>query len=397
MTNLTNLTFLWRENYIGYLWASNVTAKAYFLDSGFLIYEHGVLSAYATSQELDAASNLTSKLFDNPQEILKLEKNFQNIRGKIKKLKPRFFDKKIRKISDKDLYGLFMTLIEGLKDYICTYRWTEPHYIEKIEQTAFNLISGKISEKESVEKVIAKILSGENKKIYAKYKLNDQMIKMLRLLNEIAKMRFEAKKINALFVSLSEKILREAARRTYFAVSQISQFSLQELKDLLLRGSEPNIKRINKRQKEYALEINVLNNSKVEELSEIRTKELIKYDRRQDELDSFKGLTVYPGIISGTVRVVPTMSGAKEYKEFIKTLKHTNVIVAPMTVPELASVFSKVAAVITDEGGLMSHAALVAREKKVPCIIGTRIATRALRDGDVVTVDANNGVVTKHL
>lgn len=44
---------------------------------------------------------------------------------------------------------------------------------------------------------------------------------------------------------------------------------------------------------------------------------------------------------------------------------------------------------------LWSHAALVAREKQVPCIIGTRIATRALKDGDIIKVDADNGLITK--
>jgi len=55
----------------------------------------------------------------------------------------------------------------------------------------------------------------------------------------------------------------------------------------------------------------------------------------------------------------------------------------------------KATAIITDEGGLMCHAAIVSREIKVPCIIGTRNATQVLRDGDLVEIDADNGVVRK--
>jgi pyruvate,water dikinase len=53
----------------------------------------------------------------------------------------------------------------------------------------------------------------------------------------------------------------------------------------------------------------------------------------------------------------------------------------------------KAAAIITDEGGINSHAAIISRELKKPCIIGTKIATQVLKDGDFVEIDANRGVV----
>jgi len=55
----------------------------------------------------------------------------------------------------------------------------------------------------------------------------------------------------------------------------------------------------------------------------------------------------------------------------------------------------KAVAFVTDEGGITCHAAIISREMKKPCIIGTKIATRALKDGDLVEVDANKGVVRK--
>ena len=54
----------------------------------------------------------------------------------------------------------------------------------------------------------------------------------------------------------------------------------------------------------------------------------------------------------------------------------------------------KAAAFVTDEGGIICHAAIIAREMKKPCIIGTKIATEVLKDGDLVEVNANHGVVT---
>jgi len=53
----------------------------------------------------------------------------------------------------------------------------------------------------------------------------------------------------------------------------------------------------------------------------------------------------------------------------------------------------KASAIVTDEGGLLSHAAITSRELNKPCIIGTKVATKVLRDGDLIEVDANKGLV----
>ena len=64
-----------------------------------------------------------------------------------------------------------------------------------------------------------------------------------------------------------------------------------------------------------------------------------------------------------------------------------------MTRPEFVPLLKQASAIITDEGGITSHAAIVSRELKIPCIIGTKVATKVLKDGDKVEVNANHGVV----
>ena len=66
-----------------------------------------------------------------------------------------------------------------------------------------------------------------------------------------------------------------------------------------------------------------------------------------------------------------------------------------MTRPDFMPLMRKAKAVITDEGGITCHAAIVSRELGIPCIIGTKIATKVLKDGDMVEVDANKGIVRK--
>ena len=70
-------------------------------------------------------------------------------------------------------------------------------------------------------------------------------------------------------------------------------------------------------------------------------------------------------------------------------------MVATMTFPNFIPAMEKAAAFVTDEGGILCHAAIVAREMKKPCIIGTKIATQVLKDGELVEVDANKGIVRK--
>ncbi len=64
-----------------------------------------------------------------------------------------------------------------------------------------------------------------------------------------------------------------------------------------------------------------------------------------------------------------------------------------MTTPDYVTAMNKAIGFITDEGGVTCHAAIIAREMKKPCIIGTKNATQILKDGDLVEVDTDNGIV----
>ncbi|MCA9351839.1 hypothetical protein KC866_00400 [Patescibacteria group bacterium] len=92
--------------------------------------------------------------------------------------------------------------------------------------------------------------------------------------------------------------------------------------------------------------------------------------------------------VTGIVRVIKNLTQISQFKS-------GEILVTEMTNPNCVPIMKKATAIITDEGGLMCHAAIVSREIKVPCIIGTRNATQVLRDGDLVEIDADNGVVRK--
>jgi phosphohistidine swiveling domain-containing protein len=99
-----------------------------------------------------------------------------------------------------------------------------------------------------------------------------------------------------------------------------------------------------------------------------------------------KGSIAMKGKAKGRVKIVFDFSKSKK-------VKIGDILVAPMTTPDFISAMKRASAFITDEGGITCHAAIVAREMKKPCIIGTKIATKVLHDGDLVEVDANKGEV----
>ena len=99
-----------------------------------------------------------------------------------------------------------------------------------------------------------------------------------------------------------------------------------------------------------------------------------------------KGAIAYKGVVRGTVKIVKTVAE-------IDKVEAGDILVTQMTFPSFISAMIRAAAFVTDEGGITCHAAIVAREMHKPCIIGTKIATQVLKDGDLVEVDAERGVV----
>lgn len=102
-----------------------------------------------------------------------------------------------------------------------------------------------------------------------------------------------------------------------------------------------------------------------------------------------KGQSGSSGKARGRVKIVCNLALEKE------KFKPGDILVTGMTRPEFVGLMRKAKAIITDEGGVTCHAAIISRELKIPCVIGTKIATQVLRDGDKVEVDADRGVVTK--
>ncbi|MDD9953375.1 MAG: PEP-utilizing enzyme [Candidatus Woesearchaeota archaeon] len=108
------------------------------------------------------------------------------------------------------------------------------------------------------------------------------------------------------------------------------------------------------------------------------------FDITEEQHEAIRGMIASPGSATGTVAIVKGV-------EDLQKVQKGNILVAVTTHPDFLPAMQKAAAIVTDEGGITSHAAIVARELKIPCVVGCKTATKLLKDGNTVTVE--NGTV----
>ncbi|MFA6428441.1 MAG: PEP/pyruvate-binding domain-containing protein [Candidatus Buchananbacteria bacterium] len=256
--------------------------------------------------------------------------------------------------------------------FVKDYRITEYTYFIKIEQELKTFLG------EDLQKVLAK--KGSLKK-YPPHirRLADYMINMQHLKFELRKV------INETLMgeeSLINNVFLQLIRRT--GRNDILSMTLLEVKKCL--SKEKDIPDVSARN-EYSY-ITYENGIKIVSGKEAKEKiNLLQSNYTETEV---KGVVACRGKAQGRVKIIPLSLDPKKY---LGKMERGDILVSDTTGPELLPAIRKAAAIITDEGGLMSHAAIVAREFNIPCIVGTKFVTSILKDNDLVEVDANQGIV----
>lgn len=185
--------------------------------------------------------------------------------------------------------------------------------------------------------------------------------------------------------------IRELAKRMRISERMVLFHVPNEIEDFLVRGKTVRKAVLGRRMKSFVLR---MLNGRVELFDEGAASMITKEGVEDVVFGSAKrekainGVAASPGLATGRVRVITSVKQ-------LPSLKKGEVLVTYMTTMELTPAFHKAAAVVTDEGGLFSHAAIVSREFKLPCVVGTKNGTRMLKTGDFVEVDAFSGIVRR--
>ncbi|QQG52512.1 MAG: hypothetical protein HY931_04315 [Candidatus Falkowbacteria bacterium] len=186
---------------------------------------------------------------------------------------------------------------------------------------------------------------------------------------------------NAVDLAL-RKYTKLIAQKTGYSLDLVDFLTIDEVELYLKNNKLPSKKELVSRSKGLAFfcegkSVGILTGSSYKDLQ----KHLVSFTGNE-----LKGAIAYKGIVKGVARIV-----LDPFK--VKRFDKGDVLITGMTRPEFLSLMKKASAFVTDAGGLLSHAAIVARELKKPCILATENASKVLHDGDLVEVDANKGVV----
>jgi phosphohistidine swiveling domain-containing protein len=296
---------------------------------------------------------------------------------------------KIKLISDKNKVNLFIKRYHEKYQWLpCGYADEKPLSEQDIWQKVKIVLKNKMSPDKQLEKMesLQRSLRMQRTSLLKKLRLPKFIFNLVEAVSEFT---FYKDYIRMNYNQLhfySQLLFKEVARRLKLSLKEVHYLSIPEMIVSLRRGSV-NRKLIANRLKYYVCytagkNIYIFTGQK----ARVKEREIVQIVHSTAQI--IKGISASLGLARGMVRVVKHIAQAR-------TFPKGAVLVTPMTTPELVSVAKKAAAIVTDEGGLTCHAAIVSRELGIPCVIGTRVATKVLKDGDRVEVDANRGLVRK--
>lgn len=221
-------------------------------------------------------------------------------------------------------------------------------------------------------------------KFFKKYNLSASSQFLIKMASQLPNLRF--RRLEVFFQAgaiLRNDLLPTISRQIGISVNDLRYLYYWEILDLL-RGKKIKLIESLNRRNGFGLFVigDKVQSLSANEVDDLKKKIIIKNSLTQ----KIEGHVACRGKVVGLVKIVNNVNDIYKFKE-------GDILVTAMTTPDYISIMKKAAAFVTDEGGISCHAAIVAREMGKPCIIGTKIVTKTLRDGDKVEVDAYVGVV----
>jgi phosphohistidine swiveling domain-containing protein len=211
---------------------------------------------------------------------------------------------------------------------------------------------------------------------------------LIRIAEVFTYIQDERKKYVLISNHYQKLFLDEIGKRLGLTSGEMAYTHFRELEDFLINGKVDREKLSSR--KRHCLCIHTLDGYQVldgRKVDDIFDKH---FTIKSEGISEVRGMSASKGRAKGIVKIV------KKTHDLVNVEKG-DILVADMTRPEMVVAMEKAAAIVTDEGGITSHAAIVSRELGIPCIVGTKIATTVFQNGDLVEVDADNGIVKKNV
>lgn len=244
---------------------------------------------------------------------------------------------------------------------------------------------GAKSKTKEVKNYIKKVIE-EKQKVIDKYDISEEVAHIAKKLSYCVWWQDYRKSFIFIANHIITSFLKEISKRKGIQFKELCYYTTPEIEALVQKNKRIEAKKRFKGFIEYCHESGKITFLEGKEANDfIKPYIEVKVDPNIKEI---KGIVVSKGKVKGKVKILFTSGDAHK-------MNKGDILVSPMTSPDFIIAMKKASAIITDEGGMTCHAAIVSRELGVPCIVGTRIATKVLKDGEEVEVDAEKGIVRR--
>ncbi len=268
---------------------------------------------------------------------------------------------------------------QALARHVAEYHWLQNDYAKIVRLMPADFLAR--------IKSILKQTSSVKKRVSKKslVGLSPAAKAVLHLLATVASWRDDRKACNQLGSSIGRQFLKEFSRRFGVKVSQLEQGCWWEI-EKIFSNPKAFISLVKKRRHGVMFTLSSGKTFAAQYGQSARnTKHFLDGLIIRGEL---RGSSAFRGVVKGRVKII------LDQRDFRK-MRKGDILVAPNTRPEYVPLMKMASAIISEEGGLTCHSAIVSRELKKPCVVGVQGVTHVLRDGDLVEVDAEKGIVRK--
>ncbi|MDP2683559.1 MAG: PEP-utilizing enzyme [bacterium] len=337
-----------------------------------------------------------------------VEKNYYKIKAKLPAFevlnKIIFFERKTwSEKQTEDYYRLLLKIQKSknhstlISSFYKKYCWLEFNWIGPVQdkKLLINQINKDLRFKKDFFAELKRISSERKANLVQKQKLLKTLSfsqKNNQLVGALEKLYYsKAYRMNCSYYAYyqMERVFQEIAQRLHLGFSQVRSILPYEMKKYLV-DRKVDVNRLNQL---YTNSVFIWNGRKNEILLGEKAKKFVSQMTVKDYTDGkkikkFSGQIAFRGKVKGRCKII-------NHRSELGKIKKGEIMVSDFTDPSLMPAIIKATAIVTNFGGMTCHAAIVSRELKIPCIIGTKFATKVLKDGDMVEVDANNGIVKK--
>lgn len=261
----------------------------------------------------------------------------------------------------------------------------------------------KFLENENIDEKIANIVNArknndfEYERIIKETKFSDRTLKLAKALRNFIFLRtYTTECSDHIFYKARHSLFKEISQRCDIDNNDLIMLGINEIVDILnnnCRITDETIELIKSRKNAFSIlwidgEVSIYLNEEALTLQSEIGKFYKVNNNAEENLDNIiKGMPANKGKVTGKAKVL------LEYEDIFKVEKG-DIIVATMTTPDYVAAMEKAIGFITDEGGITCHAAIISREFNVPCIVGTNNATSKIKSGQLIELDAYNGIIT---